>query len=92
MPTIVKRMPAIPQEGTPSPSSEVDHSHQTFEYFSGGGALYDRSRPAYPDALITRIVSVMPGRDILDVGCGTGIEARQFQAAGCIVLGVDPDA
>jgi SAM-dependent methyltransferase len=85
-------MPPIPQEGTPSPSSEVDQSHQAFEYFSGGGALYDRSRPAYPGALITQIVTAMPGRDILDVGCGTGIEARQFQAAGCTVLGVDPDA
>jgi SAM-dependent methyltransferase len=29
---------------------------------------------------------------MLDVGCGTGIEARQFQAAGCTVLGVEPDA
>jgi SAM-dependent methyltransferase len=28
---------------------------------------------------------------VLDVGCGTGIAARQFQAAGCRVLGVDPD-
>jgi SAM-dependent methyltransferase len=26
------------------------------------------------------------------VGVGTGIVARQFQAAGCRVLGVDPDA
>ncbi len=34
----------------------------------------------------------MPGRDVLDVGCGSGIEARQFQAGGCTVLGVDPDA
>ncbi|MGH3188727.1 MAG: class I SAM-dependent methyltransferase [Streptosporangiaceae bacterium] len=32
-----------------------------------------------------------PGPDVLDVGCGTGIEARQFQAAGCTVLGVEPD-
>lgn len=85
-------MPATPQERALSPLSEVDRSHQTFEYFSGGGALYDRSRPVYPDALITRIVTAMRGRDILDVGCGTGIEARQFQAIGCIVLGVDPDA
>ena len=29
---------------------------------------------------------------MLDVGCGTGIAARQFQAAGCTVLGVEPDA
>jgi SAM-dependent methyltransferase len=29
---------------------------------------------------------------VLDVGCGTGIAARQFQASGCRVLGVDVDA
>jgi SAM-dependent methyltransferase len=29
---------------------------------------------------------------VLDVGCGTGIAARQLQAAGCTVLGVEPDA
>jgi SAM-dependent methyltransferase len=28
---------------------------------------------------------------VLDVGCGTGIAARQFRAAGCLVLGVDVD-
>ncbi|MFF5100096.1 MULTISPECIES: class I SAM-dependent methyltransferase [Actinosynnema] len=30
--------------------------------------------------------------DVLDVGCGTGIAARQFRDAGCQVLGVEPDA
>jgi SAM-dependent methyltransferase len=53
---------------------------------------YDRTRPRYPDAMIERIVAASPGRDVLDVGCGTGIAARQFQAAGCTVLGVEPDA
>jgi SAM-dependent methyltransferase len=38
------------------------------------------------------IVAASPGPDVLDVGCGTGIAARQFQAAGCHVLGVEPDA
>lgn len=33
-----------------------------------------------------------PALSVLDVGCGTGIAARQFQAAGCTVLGVEPDA
>nr|WP_240197174.1 class I SAM-dependent methyltransferase [Nonomuraea lactucae] len=33
-----------------------------------------------------------PGPPVLDVGCGTGIAARQFQAAGCRVLGVEPDS
>ena len=54
-------------------------------------ARYDRTRPPYPDALVERIVAASPGSDVLDVGAGTGIEARQFQAAGCTVLGVEPD-
>lgn len=53
---------------------------------------YDRTRQPYPDALIERIVTTAPGPAILDVGCGTGIAARQFQAAGRTVLGVEPDA
>jgi SAM-dependent methyltransferase len=42
--------------------------------------------------MVNRIVAASPGPDVLDVGCGTGIEARQFQAAGCRLLGVEPDA
>ena len=53
---------------------------------------YDRARPDYPAELVARVVAESPGADLLDVGCGTGIEARQFRAAGCRVLGVDPDA
>lgn len=33
-----------------------------------------------------------PGPHIVDVGTGTGVAARQFRAAGCTVLGVEPDA
>lgn len=49
-------------------------------------------RTPYPDALIERVLAASPGRDVLDVGCGTGIVARQFRATGATVLGVDPDA
>jgi SAM-dependent methyltransferase len=42
--------------------------------------------------MVDAIVAGSPGPDVLDVGCGTGIAARQFQAAGCRVLGVDVDA
>jgi SAM-dependent methyltransferase len=62
------------------------------ESFGVDARCYDRARPGYPDALVTRIVTGSPGPDVLDVGCGTGIAARQFQAAGCTVLGVEPDA
>jgi SAM-dependent methyltransferase len=42
--------------------------------------------------MVDRIVAASPGPDVVDVGIGTGIAARQFQAAGCRVLGVDVDA
>lgn len=62
------------------------------ESFGSDPERYDRSRPRYPAALVGRIVEASPGPDVLDVGCGTGIAARQFRAAGCRVLGVDVDA
>jgi SAM-dependent methyltransferase len=62
------------------------------ESFGSDAERYDRARPRYLDTLVERIVAASPGPDVLDVGCGTGIAARQFQAAGCRVLGVDPDA
>lgn len=41
--------------------------------------------------MVERIVAASPGPEVLDVGCGTGIAARQFQAVGARVLGVEPD-
>ena len=52
---------------------------------------YDRTRPRYPQAMVEAIIASSPGRDVLDVGIGTGVAARAFRAAGCRVLGVDPD-
>ena len=62
------------------------------ESFGTDAQRYDQARPGYPDALVARIVAGSPGPHLLDVGCGTGIAARQFQATGCVVLGVEPDA
>ena len=66
-------------------------SRPVAESFGVDAERYDRTRPSYPAALVERITAAGPGLDVLDVGCGTGIEARQFQAAGCTVLGVEPD-
>src|SRR6516165_6334275 len=71
--------------------SEPHQHRQVAESFGSDAERYDRARPGYPGALVERIVAASPGRDVLDVGCGTGICARLFQAAGCRVLGVDPD-
>jgi SAM-dependent methyltransferase len=62
------------------------------ESFGAEAERYDRARPSYPTGLVEAIVRASPGRSVLDVGCGTGISSRQFQAAGCTVLGVDVDA
>lgn len=74
------------------PSPEPHRARAVAESFGTDAERYDRVRPRYPDALVERVVAASPGPDVLDVGCGTGIEARQFQAAGCAVLGVEPDA
>ena len=61
------------------------------EGFGGDPERYHRARPDCPQALVDQIVAASPGREVLDVGIGTGIAAQAFQAAGCTVLGVDPD-
>lgn len=79
-------MPILPR------SPDDLHRHRKMaESFGADAARYDRTRPTYPAPLIERIVAASPGRDVLDVGVGTGISARLFQAAGCDVLGVEVD-
>ena len=85
-------MPTVPPEREARPEREAHQYRGMAESFGVDAERYDRTRPRYPDALVERVVAASPGTDILDVGCGTGIEARQFQAAGGKVLGVEPDA
>src|SRR5690348_8812287 len=84
-------MPTIPRERSHPSRPEPHQARQVAESFGADAERYDRARPRYPDALVDRIVAASPGPAVLDVGCGTGIEARQFRSAGCTVLGVDPD-
>lgn len=81
----------VPSPEAASPENEPHRQRQAAESFGSDPERYDRARPRYPADLIERIVAAAPGRLVLDVGVGTGIVARQLQAAGCQVLGVDPD-
>jgi len=84
-------MTTLPSEPEGTPASGTHLQRDVAESFGENAARYDRARPTYPADLIERIVADSPGTDVLDVGCGTGISARLFQAAGATVLGVDPD-
>jgi SAM-dependent methyltransferase len=87
-------MTTLPPEPRPLSEPDTRESHQVREVaesFGRDAGRYDRARPSYPSALVDRVIAESPGTDVLDVGCGTGIVARLFQAAGCTVLGVDPD-
>ena len=61
------------------------------ESFGADALQYDRARPSYPEEIVDALVAGQAGLSVLDVGCGTGICARLFAAAGCSVLGVEPD-
>jgi ubiquinone/menaquinone biosynthesis C-methylase UbiE len=61
------------------------------ESFGSVAQEYDRHRPHYPPALISRLVN-RPGLRVLDVGAGTGISSVQLADAGADVLAVEPDA
>jgi trans-aconitate methyltransferase len=57
--------------------------------------LYDRVRPAYPDALFADLVAITGmGRwsPVLEVGCGTGQATRSLAALGCSVTAIEPGA
>src|SRR3984885_6345032 len=88
--------PAQPAASAPAPTpaatlAAAARQRRVAESFGADADRYDRARPGYPTAMVDRIVAESPGRDVVDAGCGTGIAARRFRAAGCRLLGVDPD-
>jgi SAM-dependent methyltransferase len=84
-------VPTLSPSSDPPPDGALHQQRRIAESFGADADRYDRARPTYPDALVRRVVAASPGPEVLDVGCGTGIVARLFRAAGCTVVGVDPD-
>jgi SAM-dependent methyltransferase len=72
-------------------SSPLHRDRRRAGSFGDAAEEYDRIRPPYPDAMVDLLLSDAP-RQVLDVGCGTGIAARLFAVRGCEVLGLEPDA
>jgi SAM-dependent methyltransferase len=82
-------MPTLQQQ---QQQPEPHRARYAAESFGADPERYDRTRPAYPQGLIDHIITASHGRDLLDVGIGTGISAHPFAAAGFRVLGVEADA
>lgn len=63
--------------------------------FSGFAGLYDRYRPAPPDALAAILFGYAkverPGL-VVDIGCGTGLSTRYWAGKAEWVIGLDPTA
>lgn len=91
MPIYSGHMTTLPPERAGVSRPESHQARQVAESFGSDAERYDRARTGYPEALVERIVAASPGPDVLDVGVGTGIAARMFQAFGCRVFGVDVD-
>src|ERR1700683_5094393 len=75
-------MTTLPSQQPLRFEGESHQARDMAQSFGSDPERYDRARPSYPAALVERVIAVCPGRDVLDVGCGTGIVARQVPAAG----------
>jgi SAM-dependent methyltransferase len=71
--------------------SELQHPQsRAFELVAD---VYERARPEYPPdavAWITEQLDLRPGRDVLDLGAGTGKLTRALLATGANVIAVEP--
>src|SRR5690606_1374277 len=52
---------------------------------------YDRHRPDYPLQLVDDVVALLPGRQIVEIGAGTGKATALFAARGLAITAVEPD-
>lgn len=52
---------------------------------------YDRARPSYPAALVDDVVALLPGRDVVEVGAGTGKATVLFGVRALAMTCVEPD-
>lgn len=63
--------------------------------FDGIARSYDTYRPAYPQALVEKIITaagLVPGSRIVEVGSGTGKSTRLFAHHGFNILCIEPGA
>jgi SAM-dependent methyltransferase len=52
---------------------------------------YDRVRPTYPETLVDDVVAELPGRDVVEIGAGTGKATALFATRGLHITCIEPD-
>jgi SAM-dependent methyltransferase len=67
--------------------------HPEARSYQGVAAIYQRARPSYPAAAISRLadaLDIRPGRRVVDIGAGTGKLTRLLVDTGAEVVAVEP--
>lgn len=70
------------------------HHQANIERFSGFAALYDRARPAPPEALpalLAQLAGTARPALVVDLGCGTGLSTRLWAGRADAAVGVEPN-
>jgi trans-aconitate methyltransferase len=52
---------------------------------------YDRARPSYTAVVVDDVVALLPGRDVVEVGAGTGKATVLFCVRGLAMTCIEPD-
>ena len=68
---------------------------QRNNWYSDVAAAYDRTRPRYPQELITRAIEItqlQSGATILEIGCGPGIATVEFAKLGFSLVSLEPSS
>ncbi len=77
------------------PLTSDDHDRELARAFDAQAAAFEQAKVQRDAASLARFVAfaeVPAGARVLDAGCGPGLVAEAFLAAGCEVLGVDLSA
>ncbi|MDB5985575.1 MAG: methyltransferase [Nevskia sp.] len=79
----------------PQHSADATERYAPTQRFSNRVADYERWRPGYPAALTQWLIErcgLSAGDAVADIGCGTGLFARDLLAARLRVYGIEPNA
>jgi trans-aconitate methyltransferase len=73
-----------------SPPSDAEFAIRAHS-FGAVARNYDRARPSCTAALVDDIVALLPGRELVEVGAGTGKATVLFAVRGLAMTCVEPD-